>query len=67
VQLYQGLIEAAQQLSSLLTAAGTALALGGGIILGEYLATLLSRAVRLPQSCFCAPLFADPPSLQSHK
>jgi uncharacterized membrane protein YjjB (DUF3815 family) len=63
VQLYQGLIQATQQLSPLATAAGTALALGG-IILGEYLATLLFRALRLTRNRFYVPLFADPSSLQ---
>ncbi|MGI5175344.1 threonine/serine ThrE exporter family protein [Dactylosporangium sp. CA-152071] len=67
VQLYQGMLDAPRQLGSLLTAGGTALALGGGIILGEYLATLLSRALHLPTSRFYTPLFADPASLQASR
>ncbi|MFN2534635.1 MAG: threonine/serine exporter ThrE family protein [Pseudonocardiaceae bacterium] len=63
VQLYQGFFQSAQHLSPLVTAAATALALAGGIIFGEYLATPGARSLHLREGRFYAPLFADPSSL----
>ncbi len=65
VLLYQGLSEATRQLTPLITAAGVALALGGGMIFGEYIGTVVRRGLRLAEDPFYTPVFAAPISLQN--
>ena len=67
VQLYQGLTQSTHQLTTLVTAAATALALGGGMIFGEYIGTVVRRLFRLADDPFYTPLFADPIALHQRQ
>lgn len=66
VLLYQGLTETSRQLTPLITATGTALALGSAMIFGEYLGTIAARRLRLVDDPYYTPLFADPIALESY-
>jgi uncharacterized membrane protein YjjB (DUF3815 family) len=62
--LYQGLLgtpnAALDATNPLIAALGTALALAGGVIFGEYLAILVWRQLRFVDNRFFAPRFAEP-------
>ena len=67
VQLYQGLTQSSHQLTTLVTAAATALALGGGMIFGEYIGTVARRLLHLAEDPLYTPLFADPAALHQQR